>query len=187
MKLKSILFAAMGTALLFSATSCKKSSDSSNDLTADGLESGKAIIEFKTNRSFGGITHFVSNMNAMSMVTKGTMASTDLYTLNAFRSVNTEVGTAQLTFNISPQGANTSGGNLTGNFGGNAGVIATMVFSNGDAMAGNTESFAMVDGGSVTITKLTDEVIEGVFSGEGINQTTNESIQVSEGKFAARF
>ncbi|HRN80008.1 MAG TPA: hypothetical protein PKY29_06950 [Ferruginibacter sp.] len=186
MKLKSLMMAATGAILLLTTVSCKKDNDGSGGgLRADDLPAGKGVIEFKTSRDFGGLTYFKTNMTDLSVVTTNTMAGTDLYTITAFRQEGTSFGQAQFTMNVSPLGANTSAGSLTGAFGGSGGVIGTLLINNGSL--GSTNSFAGVDGGNITITKLTDEVIEGTFSCTVENNTTMQTMDVTEGKFAARF
>lgn len=178
--------AGLSATLLLTIVSCKKDSDSGGGgLRADDLPAGKAVIEFKTDRDFGGLTYFKTNMTDMSVVTKSVMAGTDLYTIAAFRQEGTTFGQAQFTMNVSPVGANTSGGSLTGAFGGSGNVIGTLLINNG--ALGTTNSFAGVDGGNITITKLTDEVVEGTFSCTVENNTTMQTMAVTEGKFAARF
>jgi hypothetical protein len=186
MKLKSLMMAAAGATLLLTTVSCKKdSNEGGGGLRADDLPVGKGVIEFKTNRDFGGLTYFKTNMTDLSVVTKNVMAGTDLYTIAAFRQEGTSFGQAQLTMNVSPMGANTTGGSLTGAFGGSGSVVGTLLINNGPL--GSTNSFAGVDGGNVTITKLTNEVIEGTFSCTVENNTTMQTMEVTEGKFAARF
>jgi hypothetical protein len=188
MKLKNLVFAVLGLFTMTALFSCSKdSSNRSTRLTADDLPQGKAKIEFKTNRSFGGITHFVSNNLDLSHIVKAPLAGNkDQYTITAARHDGTMIGTVQFSVHV-PQGANTANGELTGQFGGNGSVWGYMLISNGDALNGQPDSYGSDDGGSITITKLTNEVIEGEFTFTGVNNTANQSIEVIEGKFAGKF
>lgn len=186
MKLKTLMMAALSATVMLTTVSCKKDkNEGGGGLRADDLPIGKAVIEFKTSRDFGGLTYFKTNMTDLSVVNKSQMAGTDLITMVAIRQEGTTFGQAQFTMNVSPIGATTTSGDVTGDFGGSAAVVGTLLINNGPL--GTTNSFAGVSGGNITITKLDSEVVEGTFSCTVENQTTNETMEVTEGKFAARF
>ncbi len=166
--------------ILLSLQACSKKETSSNN-----LNKGQAAIELTSSTTVAGKTSLKSNMPIQSVCTKGTMANTDLYTLTATQVDGTNIYTFQFTLNVT-KGATTDNGNITGAFGGSGAAIGTLVFGGSNA-GSNQASFGMTSGGTITITKLTSDSIEGTFSGQGKNSSTNATTSVTDGKFAGKF
>lgn len=171
--------------ILLSLQACSKSGN--NPGGSGSISKGQAAIELTSSTSIAGKSNLKSNMNAQSLCTKGAglVANTEMYTLTTTQVDGLNLISFQLTITVA-KGATTNSGNITGAFGGNGAAISTMIFGGG-TLNGTQTNFGITSGGTVTITKLTADSIEGTFSGQGKNQSNNTTTTVTDGKFAGKF
>ena len=182
MKLKSVSLVAFAAAGLLFA-SCKK--DNNNNPGSGNLAAGQCTISFDTDKDFGGSKSTNLPASQTTTVAKGSQGNRDNISMNANATGTSGVKTALLS--VLPQsGATTDNGSLTAKFDGASTDVtnATLTIS-ATSLSGN-QSFTMKSG-TLTVTKLNSDVIEGTFNGTGENTNNNETITVSNGKFAAKF
>lgn len=174
---KYLASATLLTALLL--FSCSKKQD-------DAQETGGTMIQFTTNKSFGGKNEFKSNSPDQSKVIKINNLNKTQITFTCVEVNLPRLSTATLTLLV-PQDATTAQGSLSGKFENGSGAATQAQLLIGSSNAGaNQESYASSTG-NFTITKLTDQEIVGHFDAHCINQSTQTNIGLSNGTFSGRF
>lgn len=171
------------TTLMFS---CKKNDNNNSTPSASNITPGQCTISFDTDKDFAGTKSVKISPSVTTAAGKTTNGSKDQMTLTAAAYSGTTVSSASLSVFVST-GATTANGAINGNFNssGSMNELAVLTISR-TSVGGQTASYASKTG-TFTITKLTTTELEGSFSCNAVNESENTSINVSNGKFAAKF
>ena len=190
MKLKVTIYTTL-LAGLAALSSCNKDDNNNNNNgnpNSGNLTAGQCTISFNTDKDFNGTTSINIVASNTTFANKSTTGNRDQLTLQAVNNqisgTTAKITTAQLAIHV-PTGSTTSGGNLSGNFNGNGDVVANIMISN--LNAGQSTPAYNSESGTITITKLNASELEGTFTAKCINESENTSINLSNGKFAAKF
>ncbi|WP_018627170.1 hypothetical protein [Niabella aurantiaca] len=170
------------TAILLAAftfTACKKSG--AGDDSDASL--GKASIRFSTSKAFGGKNEFKSNSVTGGLVSKVNTVNKTQISITAVQMNGTQIGTAMLVIHL-PQGQT---GAISGKFENGSTASTQAVLTIGISNAGASQEAYASKTGNFSITRLTDNEIEGTFDAYCINETTNANINLSSGKFSGKF
>lgn len=166
--------------------SCKKDDNSNSNPTSSNIPAGQATISFNTDKDFGGTTSINIPASATTSAVRVNNGTKDQITLIAASTQGSSVSTANFSVYMDA-GASTSAGNITANFdnSGSNNDVAVLAISN-TSLSGQSIAYASKTG-TVTITKLSATEVEGTFSCNAVNESTNTNIGVTNGKFAAKF
>lgn len=190
MKMKVTIYTTLlaGIALV---SSCKKEDNKNNGGGGTGIPAsseitaGQCSIAFNTDKDFNGTTTINISPSNTTVSVRSSSVNKDQLTLTAvsykLEGTSAKTTTAQLAVYV-PSG---STGNLSGSFGGNGDVVAQIMVSNLNA-GQSTPAYASKSG-SIAITKLTATEVEGSFNASCVNESENTSIELTNGKFAAKF
>jgi len=180
---KHIFTTIIAATVLFA--SCKKDDNNNSNPTSSNIPAGQATISFNTDKDFGGTTSINIPASATTSAVRVNNGTKDQITLIAATTQGSSVSTANFSVYVDA-GASTSAGNITANFDNSVNNdIAVLAISN-TSFAGQSASYASKTG-TVTITKLSATEVEGTFSCNAVNESTNTNIGVTNGKFAAKF
>jgi hypothetical protein len=180
---KNFLFTIIAATVL--VASCKKDDNNNSNPTSSNIPAGQATISFKTDKDFGGTTSINIPASATTSGVRVNNGTKDQITLIAATTQGSSVSTANFSIYVDA-GASTSAGNITADFNGSGNTnIAVLAISN-TSLSGQSAAYASKTG-TVTITKLSATEVEGTFSCNAVNESTNTNIGVTNGKFAAKF
>ncbi len=181
MKLKALLFATAAVATL--ATSCKKDENKSTNGTptapgASTLTAGTGYVAFNTDKSFNGKTSHVYKSQPPTDNSVANNSSNTVTIQNTQTQISgTSIGnTAAVQLQIRSVKAGSF--DFTG-----TNVTFVISVTNGATLS---EGYAM-ESGTLEVTKFSNEEIEGKFSGKGVNDDANASINITNGTFSAKF
>jgi hypothetical protein len=182
MKLKLAIYASLLSGIaLFS--SCKKTD---NLVNGSKVEKGQSSMSFTTSSDFAGTKSVSISGGVLTSAIRQASTGYEQITLTGSALNGTTSRTYQFILEV-PTGASTTSGNLTADFSNpdNATIIPILAIS---ATTGGTSSQAFgSDAGTVTITKLTAEEIEGTFSCGMKNESAGTTINLTNGKFYGKF
>lgn len=167
-------------------SSCKKDSTSSNNAGSANLDAGKSSISLSTSANFAGSNSFSISNTATTQAMSGTSAALRNISLSATEISGTNTRTVMITL-ITPVDASTTGGSLTGDLSlpNNATILPTITLTSTEgANPGITYGS---ESGTLTITKLTANEIEGSFSGVVKDVNGTATMNISNGTFAGKF
>gem|GEM_PF-2639413 len=184
MKMKLTTFAVViATVALFA--SCKKDDKNNSNPSSSNITAGQCTISFDTDKDFNGTTSVSIAASATTSAVRANNNTKDQLTLTAAGYSGTSVSTASLTVYVDA-GATTSNGNISADFNSSTSNDVAVLTINRTNGSGSSAAYSSKTG-TVTITKLTTSEVEGTFSCNAVNESSNTSINVSNGKFAGKF
>jgi hypothetical protein len=165
--------------------SCKKDDNNNSNPTSSNIPAGQATISFNTDKDFGGTTSINIPPSVSTTSVRVNNGTRDQIALTAVQYQGSAISSAMLTVYVDA-GASTSAGNITANFNASGNANPAVLLISNTSVSGQSTAYTS-ETGTVTITKLSATEVEGTFSCNAVNESTNANIGVTNGKFAAKF